>query len=103
MFILFLFTFRSDQFECKSGQCIPSDSKCDGTFDCEDRSDEIKETCLNIQCPGYTFKCDYGACVNGYDRCDGVKQCVDNSDEDNCETTTTKPTVPPPKPTEPPT
>lgn len=92
---------RSDQFQCKSGQCISFEDKCNGVYDCDDRSDEIKETCLNIQCPGYTYKCDYGACVNGYARCDGIKDCVDNSDENNCvSSTSVKPT---PRPTEPPT
>lgn len=94
--------FRSDQFKCKSGQCISFEKKCDGFYDCDDQSDEIKETCLNIQCPGYTFKCDYGACVNGFDKCNGEKNCVDNSDEENCGTPATPKPKPTPKPTEPP-
>lgn len=93
--------FRSDQFQCKSGQCIKFEDKCNGIYECADQSDEIKETCLNIQCPGFTYKCDYGACVDGDSRCNGVKNCVDNSDENNCMTTTSKPITVTPLPTGP--
>lgn len=53
MFSMVLFC-RSSQFQCKSGQCIDFENKCDGIHHCDDKSDETKDACLNIQCPGKT-------------------------------------------------
>ena len=36
---------RDLEFTCTSGECIPSSWKCDGNFDCEDRSDEATALC----------------------------------------------------------
>ena len=36
---------RDIQFTCTSGECIPTSWKCDGNFDCEDRSDEATALC----------------------------------------------------------
>ena len=36
---------RDIQFTCTSGECIPTSWKCDGNFDCEDRSDETTALC----------------------------------------------------------
>ena len=37
--------YRDLEFTCTSGECIPSSWKCDGNFDCEDRSDEATTLC----------------------------------------------------------
>lgn len=35
----------SDEFECKSGECIPVRFLCDSYTDCNDGSDEFPERC----------------------------------------------------------
>ena len=37
--------YRDLEFTCTSGECIPTSWKCDGNFDCEDRSDEATALC----------------------------------------------------------
>ena len=32
----------SMSFECKEGTCVDKNKKCDGSFDCPDKSDEEK-------------------------------------------------------------
>lgn len=34
-----------EEFECKSGECIPSRFLCDAYADCTDGSDELPELC----------------------------------------------------------
>lgn len=34
-----------EEFECKSGECIPSRFLCDAYTDCTDGSDELPERC----------------------------------------------------------
>lgn len=51
-----------DQFHCKSSECIPFDSLCDGVKDCSDASDESVEFCASKCCPPFGFR--YGV----YDR-----------------------------------
>lgn len=73
----------AEQFQCKSGECIPIDNLCDGSkgilFDsilifrtkvmlvlfaeCQDASDETVEYCASKCCPPFGFRCGYGACV----------------------------------------
>lgn len=35
----------NEEFECKSGECIPVRFLCDSVIDCSDRSDESPERC----------------------------------------------------------
>ena len=53
---------------------------CDGTPDCEDKSDEPK-TCGVIDCQSNYFKCDNSKCIYKSFVCDGTDDCGDNSDE----------------------
>lgn len=38
-------------FKCDEKRCIPMDWRCDGHFDCEDHTDEMRCS----QCPGKIF------------------------------------------------
>lgn len=45
-----LLTFRSSEFQCKSGECIDNTLVCDGIKDCrDDGSDETFEQCRNFR------------------------------------------------------
>lgn len=71
----------AEQFQCRSGECIPVDSLCDGTAECSDFSDESVENCASKCCPPFGFRCGYGACIDERSRCDGNTDCFDESDE----------------------
>jgi len=43
-----MFAVCHEGFKCDKKRCIPMDWKCDGHFDCEDHTDELKCS----QCPG---------------------------------------------------
>ncbi|KAG5882429.1 hypothetical protein JTB14_025235 [Gonioctena quinquepunctata] len=74
-----------DGYTCTTtGKCINEESRCDGTVDCDDGSDEFNDCKDVISCPGYLFTCDYGACIDEDKKCDGKKDCRDNSDEAHC-------------------
>lgn len=68
-------------FQCKSGECIPMDSSCDGRVDCSDASDEKIESCASKCCPPFGFRCGYGGCVDEKAKCDRKFDCADESDE----------------------
>lgn len=45
-----MLTFRSSEFQCKSGKCIDGTLICDGVKDCrDDGSDETFELCSNVR------------------------------------------------------
>ncbi|XP_046750343.1 uncharacterized protein LOC124413665 [Diprion similis] len=79
-----LWSCGEDQFTCQNGDCIASESLCDGRADCSDESDETQEECLKpwLTCPYFAFRCNYGACIDGDRTCNGVRDCADGSDED---------------------
>uniref|UniRef100_A0A8B9LVB8 Low-density lipoprotein receptor-related protein 2 n=1 Tax=Astyanax mexicanus TaxID=7994 RepID=A0A8B9LVB8_ASTMX len=73
------------EFKCANGhQCINSFYRCDGVFDCNDRSDE---TGCPTRPPGMChheseFQCQSdGSCIPAAWECDGHPDCEDGSDE----------------------
>ncbi|XP_074660048.1 uncharacterized protein LOC141912633 [Tubulanus polymorphus] len=70
------------KFQCKSGQCLNLEKRCDSVIQCSDGSDEIGcdpscrsgFLCNNRQCLGIDVTCDK----------DGIDHCGDWSDE-NCD------------------
>lgn len=95
----------ADQFQCKTGECIPIDNLCDGSkgktqlqiqinelnvciefyffffffvfkSECQDSSDETVEYCASKCCPPFGFRCGYGACVDVKSKCDGNADCL---------------------------
>lgn len=74
--------FSLDKYRCRSGECIDTETVCNGEVDCTDGSDEEENICLKITCPKNAFRCRYGACVPKSFRCTGTSRCADGSDED---------------------
>lgn len=75
--------FRSNEFQCLSGECIANSKLCDGTNDCKDESDEDQDICAEFPCPENTYHCKHGGCIHLDARCNGFQDCVDGSDESN--------------------
>lgn len=72
-------------YRCKSGDCIEASKKCNGVFDCKDKSDEDKEMCKKQNlCYVDEFRCDSGQCIPYKQRCDKNFNCKDKSDEKDC-------------------
>ncbi|XP_050526640.1 modular serine protease-like isoform X15 [Daktulosphaira vitifoliae] len=76
---------ESTQFQCDSGECIDRHFLCDGTANCQDRTDETRKICENFRCRNNSFTCNYGACIPEKYKCDGHKNCADGSDEIKCD------------------
>ncbi|OWR53521.1 putative very low-density lipoprotein receptor [Danaus plexippus plexippus] len=66
-----------DSFRCVSGECVPAVSRCSGSPQCADGSDERGCDCA----PG-TFRCALSeTCLQTSLYCDGDADCEDGSDE----------------------
>ncbi|XP_015230707.1 PREDICTED: low-density lipoprotein receptor-related protein 2-like [Cyprinodon variegatus] len=73
-------------FECDEGRCRPNSYRCDGIFDCVDKTDEANCTDTGGTCSPYAFTCDNKHCIYSSWRCDGFDDCGDGSDETDCPT-----------------
>ena len=72
-----------EDVKCGSGLCVPSSKKCDGYFDCRDKTDE--DGCNITSCYLDQIRCKTtDRCVNRDQRCDHKNDCGDNSDEEDC-------------------
>lgn len=67
------------QFKCSCGVCVSAESRCNGTRECIDGSDE-----MNCPCKRGQFKCHDGSCINLSKRCNGRADCHSGEDEHNC-------------------
>lgn len=76
-------TCSPEQFACVSGKvnCIPEAWKCDGTSECDDKSDE--QNCPECLAPFYRCPRN-GACLAPSTLCDGHNDCPDGIDEQCC-------------------
>jgi integrin beta 2 len=73
------------EFQCKSGECIPIMTTCEGIPHCSDNSDESVNFCSKRVCPEEVFfQCRNFRCIHKDEKCDGFSQCGDGSDEENC-------------------
>lgn len=73
-------------FECDEGRCRPISYRCDGIFDCVDKTDEANCTGEGVTCSPDAFTCDNKHCIQSSWKCDGMDDCGDGSDEMNCPT-----------------
>ncbi|XP_065641284.1 sortilin-related receptor isoform X3 [Hydra vulgaris] len=107
------FECLSNQFQCFNGECIPLYLKCNGYYNCFDRSDEDPSICdQTTQSPPTTpttktatvfvcandhFQCSNGKCILRHRKCNGVFDCSDYSDEDQytCDQNTQSPLIAP--------
>jgi hypothetical protein len=91
---------NADTFRCLDGSCILQAGRCNGLFNCDDRSDEDGcDAATNHFVPAYMsknavcpddfhndvhFQCGNGQCIEKVGLCNGVDNCDDGSDEAHC-------------------
>ena len=77
-------TCQDSDHRCGNGLCVDKSKKCDGYYDCRDKSDE-SEGCAGIACELQEFRCkDGNKCIAKYQKCNHRNECDDASDEENC-------------------
>lgn len=72
-------TCSLNEFQCKSGRCVPMTFHCDSENDCGDYSDEVG--CPNVTCNANQFACANNRCIPATWKCDSENDCGDSSDE----------------------
>ncbi|XP_028036682.1 uncharacterized protein LOC114247824 isoform X1 [Bombyx mandarina] len=79
--LLTLATCSPEEWRCRNGLCVPTESRCNGSVECYDRSDEVHCDCdLTKQ-----FRCgNLMSCFSNMKLCDGIVDCWDGFDERNC-------------------
>ncbi|XP_063425938.1 sortilin-related receptor-like isoform X3 [Mytilus trossulus] len=85
--------FRCDLNSWSGTFCLPISLRCNGKYECMDRSDEygcnarVREI---SHCGREEFRCDNDKCYPDSWRCDGIMDCYDNTDEQKCQGTRRK-------------
>ena len=81
-------TCHSGDFKCSSGICVEPGKKCDGFFNCREKSDEQDCPLLTgnvTSCHLDEFRCSNGEkCIEPVKKCDHRADCPDGSDEKDC-------------------
>ena len=79
-------TCQETDHKCGGGLCVADEKKCDGYFDCRDKSDESEKIgCKGTSCDLQEFRCKNGEkCIAQYQKCNHRKECTDGSDEEDC-------------------
>lgn len=79
-------TCSTTEFACADGKCISAKWRCDNSYDCSDKSDEINcPTPVAPVCSNREFTCaNKKDCIHVTWQCDGDPDCPDASDEFNC-------------------
>ena len=77
-------TCQDSDHRCGNGLCVDKAKRCDGYYDCRDKSDE-SDGCAGIACELGQFRCkDGNKCIAKYQKCNHRNECDDASDEENC-------------------